>query len=172
MAPEELDLLGRFLFSDPVVEDVVWRETEKAEEGAAVDRRPKDPGFAVIEVLPRPGVTDSEALEALRAAREMGVEGLEIAAVGRRWELEGRELDEAFLDRLAASLLANSLVERWSIGEIDAVFVAGAAVAGTPPVELFDIGSLDDVGLEVLSRQRRAALDLAEMRAIREHFAR
>jgi len=168
MAPEELELLGRFLFSDQVVEDFSCRKS-----GASASRHVSGDGRATIEVLPRPGVTDVEGQEALRAAREMGILGLDAASVGMRWEIEGEGFDPAFLDRLAASLLANPLVERWSQGEIEPLFLeGGVGPKGAGDVLVIDIASLDDAGLAALSRERRAALDLSEMRAIKEHFAR
>ncbi len=189
MAPEELDLLGRFLFSDLVVEEFAMRKLPIASEIASAGA---GEGRAVVEVLPRPGVTDATAQEALRAAGELGIEGLGAVSVGMRWELEGVGLDEAFFGRLVPSLLANPLVERWSIGEIMPIFLdagdMGGAEAGfrtasasgaeagggkgrVPSVESIDLSSLDDAGLEYLSRARRAALDLGEMRAIREYYS-
>jgi len=183
MAPEELDLLGRFLFSDQVVQDSAMRrvlssgETGIEKAGLPVSDYAMGKA-AVVEVLPRPGVTDMEAHEALRAAREMGIEDLEAVSVGRRWELEGESIDAAFLDRLASSLLANPLVERWALGEIEPIFLdeesdeSGSAVESEPPaVESLDFADLDDAGLEALSRQRRAALDLAEMKAIKAYYS-
>ncbi|MCX7023944.1 MAG: hypothetical protein NT080_04915 [Spirochaetes bacterium] len=77
ITPGEMDLLGRFLFCDPVVETV---ELE-GETPAGRSRR--------IEVAFRPGVTDPVAEGILRAARELGVTGIEAAATGRSLDIGG-----------------------------------------------------------------------------------
>jgi len=170
MAPEELKLLGRFLFSDPVVEEVLWRRLERG----GVPGGPMPPGkVRVVEVLPRPGVTDSVAAEILRAALELGVEGLVAASTGLRWELEGEDLDEANLDAIAGRLLANPLVERWALGEIDPHFAARSpAGAEKPPapLERFDLAGMDEESLVRLAAERRSALSLPELLSIREHY--
>ena len=121
IAPEELDLLGRFLFSDSVVESFSWKCVDSA---SGLDRpSPSPAGFSVIEVAPRPGVTDTVAAEIVRAARELGVSGLDAASTGTRWEIRGGGLDGRALDLLARRLFANPLVERWSLGEIQPSFI-------------------------------------------------
>ncbi len=150
MAPEELDLLGRFLFSDQVVQESAMRRVLPAHEGGAEK-------IAIVEVLPRPGVTDMEAHEALRAARELGIDSLDAVSVGRGRELEGEALDASFLDKLASSLLANPLVERWALGEIEPIFLdEGGDDSGSGEeaerfrVESLDLSALDDSVLEAV----------------------
>lgn len=165
IAPEELCLLGRSLFGDSATQDCVWRRADEP--------RPAPAGLAVVEVTPRPGVSDPVAAEILRAARELGVLGLEAAATGTRWELEGEGLEGPVLERLTRRLLANPIVERWAAGEIEPAFAAARAAEAGPAggVERFELSAMGEAELLALSRERRMALDLPEMLAIRSFFA-
>ena len=187
LTPEELELLGRFLFADPVEESFAWREVElgqsaealveaattsaRAREcpGGRAAERATSPSSRVVEICRKPGVTDAVANEIVRAARELGIAGLRRAATGVRWELEAGWLDDVSLARLTKLLLANAVIERWEFGEIVPVFPE--AEAPTPAIERYDIAAMDDAALLGLSAERRLALDINEMRAIREWFA-
>ncbi len=162
IAPGECELLGRFLFSDPVTQGFV------VERGSAAG----EPGVNVVEVAYHPGVTDPVADEILRSARELGVSGAEAAATGQRYEIlcrEGESLSGEELALLAARLLANPVVQRWSAGRIEPSFPEkeGANAA----VERIPVHALDDEGLKALNEARRAALDFSELAAIRDYFA-
>ncbi|MEI6875500.1 MAG: phosphoribosylformylglycinamidine synthase subunit PurS, partial [Spirochaetota bacterium] len=143
IAPEELDLLGRFLFSDSVVESFSWKRIDTE---SVLDRPTLGlAGFSVIEVAPRPGVTDTVAAEIVRAARELGISGLDSASTGTRWEIRGDGFDETTLDLLARRLFANALVERWALGEIQPSFIGtGEDQAGSkiPHPETFAVGEM------------------------------
>lgn len=169
MAPEELDLLGRFLFSDPVEERFEWREVRGgAAPATSVASELSVAPPQVVEICRKPGVTDPVAHEALRAAHELGIAGIRRAATGVRWELEAEWLDDAALAKLTRVLLANPVIERWEFGEIEPLFPEEATKAGA--VERWDVARMDDAALMMLSEERRLALDLEEMRAIRTWY--
>ena len=166
IAPKELSLLGRFLFCDQLVETCTWSgpgiDTEVPATLPAGTRR--------VEVALRPGVTDPVADETLRAAREMGILGLVSVATGEAFDVEGDGLDDSDLRLLAERLLCNAVIQRWAIGAIEPAWPEEAAGSGS--IETFDIAAMDDEALLSLSAGRRAALDLTEMRAIREYYRR
>ena len=112
LTPEELCLLGRFLLSDPVEETFVWREVSR---NALHGSTSSPDSVWIVEICRKPGVTDTVANELVRAAREMGILGLNRAATGIRWELEADWLDETTLSKLTRMLLANSVIERWGL---------------------------------------------------------
>ncbi len=162
IAPEELDLLGRFLFSDPVTQEF------------HVETCPVSAGDAknAIEVAYHPGVTDPVADEILRSARELGVSGIDAASTGQRFEIactDSGALNEAELGLLASKLLANPVVQRYAIGFVEPSFpgLDETRIA----VEKIPVHMLDDDGLAVLNEERRAALDFGELAAIRDYFA-
>ena len=69
---------------------------------------------------------------------------------------------------LAQRLLANPTIQHWTIGEIEPSFPLDATSSGQ--IELISIRTLTDNDLLALSMERRAALDLAEMQSIQNHF--
>ncbi len=170
LAPEELSLLGRFLFSDPVEETFAWREIGDGPKGEQSATAPRG-GCAsarVVEICRKPGVTDPVAIEIVRAAHELGVAGVVRAATGVRWELEADWLDDEALSKLTRVLLANAVIERWEFGEIEPLFPERQEQGSD--VEYYDLAVMSDDELSLLSAQRRLALDLAEMRAIQAWF--
>ncbi|HET7377011.1 MAG TPA: AIR synthase-related protein, partial [Anaerolineae bacterium] len=69
---------------------------------------------------------------------------------------------------LARRLLANNVIPRYPIGEIDPIFPHPAEASGE--VEVIPMVGLEADQLLNLSQDRRAALDLDEMRAIQKYF--
>ncbi|MDP2791239.1 MAG: phosphoribosylformylglycinamidine synthase subunit PurS, partial [Rectinemataceae bacterium] len=162
IAPGELDLLGRFLFSDPVTQSFRVEVCPLAEHAAK----------NLVEIAYHPGVTDPVADEILRSARELGVSGIEAASTGQRYEIscaDGSSLSTEELGLLASRLLANPVVQRYAVGPIEPSFPGKDE--STVPVELLPLHSLDDEGLKALNFERRAALDFEELLAIRSYFA-
>ncbi|MCC6315616.1 MAG: phosphoribosylformylglycinamidine synthase subunit PurL, partial [Thermomicrobiales bacterium] len=136
--------------------------------------RPVD-GRWVIDVLPRPGVTDAEGDSLAAALAADGFAGVR-TRTGMRYLLPPHA-DAASAER-AARRLAHPVVEHASVHSADrppaperwsAEFMPEAAPVGT--VEVVPIRGLDDDGLRALSDSRLLALPLADMRAVQTHFA-
>jgi phosphoribosylformylglycinamidine synthase len=160
IAPEELELLGRFLFSDPV------------SQACEVDPEPQ-PGVFSLEVTLKRGVTDPVADEIVRAAEELGIHGVEGAGTGTRYEFaceEGTTLLREELDILAREFFVNPVVQRYAIGSVEPDF--SDPEMSISEVEKIGIGSMDDEALLRLDEHRRSALDFAELSAIRDYFVR
>jgi phosphoribosylformylglycinamidine synthase len=123
-----------------------------------------------VEVALRPGVTDPVAEQVVRAAHELKLTGVHRAATGQRFVLcFDKNVDRLSASQsLAISLLANNVIQHWAIGEIAPSFQEG--VASTGNVEIISIRDLSKDQLLALSKERRAALDLAEMQAIQNYF--
>ncbi len=147
------------LLGDPVAQTSEWRSVERG--GVALVNG------QVIETALRPGVTDPVAEQIVRAAHELGLPAVTRAATGNRYLVSGR-LTPADLHTLARRLLANPVIQRYTLGPIEPVFPEPAAASGQ--VEVFPLRELDDDELLALSRDRRAALDLAEMQAIQTYY--
>ena len=75
---------------------------------------------------------------------------------------------EGILHTLARRLLANPVIERYALGPIDPIFPHPAEASGQ--VEMILVRKLDPDELLALSRDRRAALDRAEMQAIQTYY--
>jgi phosphoribosylformylglycinamidine synthase len=122
-------------------------------------------GGHVVDVLLRPGVTDTAGAELQRAAEWLG-RPVSVTS-GRRFRVHGIE-SPAELDRLVRRLLANPVIEHWSI---DAPLDIGID-DGTEPsaTEHVSITGLDDDSLVALGHERGLSLDLDQLHAIADHF--
>lgn len=161
LSPEECKQLALSLLTDPLTQTADWRE---------LPAPPADPppGARVVEAALRPGVTDPVADEIVRAAHQLGLSGVRRAATGFRYLVYGAETEQAL--RLTERLLANPVIHRWTGGEVEPSFPLEAESSGE--VETLRLRGLTDEALLALSAERRAALDLAEMQAIRAYCER
>lgn len=169
LSPEEAWQLALALLSDPVTQAV-----ESSMLNVESQNRLNSQPSTVIEVALRPGVTDPVAEQIVRAAHELGFEGVKRAATGLRFLLKwdtgkpDNSLSAFPVKRLAKQLLANNVIQRWTIGEIAPSFPEEAASSGE--VEIIPIRSLSADELLSVSSERRAALDLTEMQAIQAYY--
>ncbi|MCM2277526.1 MAG: AIR synthase-related protein [Oligoflexia bacterium] len=153
---------------------------------------PNRPGkFWAIERRFRPGVTDNVGRTAIEALEIVCGKALPEgrAASGSLVVLEGVELDEELLARVARDVLCNELIETWTVlpeselknndrfhperirRDIPRVKRESAGTSGAR-VEELPLEGLGDAELESLSQRRLLALSLAEMRAVRDYFRR
>jgi phosphoribosylformylglycinamidine synthase len=157
LSATDRDRLQHEVLSDPVSEVACWHDQIEPVVGA------------VIEVAFRPGVTDPVADQIVRAAHMLDIQSVERAATGVRYVVDLQVPgDTAILHRLARGLLANDVIQTYTLGSLAPHFPQAA-----PPndaTETIPVRELDDAELLLLSRDRRAALDLAEMRAIRDYY--
>ena len=125
------------------------------------------PESTAIETALLPGVTDASAQAVALAAETIGAP-VSAVATGTRYEIHGN-VDDDTMSVLATRLLANQVIERWSVGPIEPTFVDAEATADTG-VEVVEMDGLDDEALLALNRERGLSLDLAELHAIADHF--
>lgn len=154
LSQEECEQLALRLLSDPVTQSVLFGSP------------PSSLDSAVVEVAFRPGVTDPVAEQIVRAAHELGFAGVQRAATGLRFLVDG--LHGPQVDKLAKQLLANNVIQHWTVGEITPSFPEEVQASGE--VEIIPIRSLSADELLSVSLARRAALDLAEMQAIQAYY--
>ena len=186
LSTKERKRLALKLLTDPVTQTAEWSELPAAK----ID---PEPDTVIVEVALRPGVTDPVADEIVRAAHELGINGVRRASTGFRYLLDFDpsenksasksveyspsvrlpapvpQVQVSVSESVAERLLANMVIHRWAIGEIEPSFPSEAASSGE--VETIHVLQ-DDEGLLRVSRERRAALDLAEMQAIRSYCER
>ena len=155
LSTADIDRLCREVLVDPVVDELVVGS-------------PAPTPHPAVEVGPRPGVTDTEARELERAAAALGLPPVR-ASTARRYELIG-DLDGAAVSAVSRRLLANDTVEQYSLDSIPPSFDMPATAGAR--VDSVGLSGLADTDLMSLSRERLLSLDLAEMRAIQEHFGR
>ncbi|MFQ5494636.1 MAG: phosphoribosylformylglycinamidine synthase subunit PurS, partial [Phycisphaerae bacterium] len=166
-------LIAEDLLTDPVAETFAV--------GAGIRTRTVDAAPSV-EVHRLPGVMNPLALSTIQAVRDLlsagrraGAASVEAVQTARRYEIIGaRDGDE--LERIAAGVLANDCIETWYIRGFDRADPVPESfpVPTEHPfvVHRTSLTGLSDDDLQRLSRRRQLFLDLDEMRAIRDHFAR
>jgi phosphoribosylformylglycinamidine synthase len=78
-----------------------------------------------VDVMPRDGILDPQGRAVEAALPQLGASSVNEVRVGRRVELSVDAPDLAsareVVERLASDFLANPLVERWAIEEMEAV---------------------------------------------------
>lgn len=162
------------LFSDPVAQDVVIDQSESLPEQVGGE-------FLFVEIAGRPGVTDPVAVTA-KAAIEQGLSApLPSGAFvqsARLYMFRFSALSEKEQAGLIASL-HNPLIEQaFLLSARD--YRSGTRLpqryphtvpASASEVEEIPLVGKSDSELEGLSKERLLALDLAEMRAVRDYYA-
>ncbi len=99
LSQENLQQLTLKLLTDPVTQSALWMEI-------SADSSAHKSDSTIVEVSLRPGVTDPVAAEIIRAAHELGIDGVHRVATGLRFEVEGLQVGE--INQLAKQLLVNN----------------------------------------------------------------
>ncbi len=169
LTPEEVERVRCELFTDPII------QISATNQSLACDYD------CVIEVGFLPGVTDNVGRTSLHGVQDTLGRALapgEGVYKSTLYALKG--VDKSVADRIAAELLANELIEQYVVktaadmAELDGKpLLALPVVSQQSDIAVQDVSlDLNDTGLMALSRDRMLALDLSEMRAIKEHYAR
>jgi phosphoribosylformylglycinamidine synthase II len=156
IGPAELDIAAATLLVDPVVESHTVRAARASWEG---------PG-TVVHVMPRPGVTDPEAENALALLRDLGYAISAVRTI-RTYRIVGKV---ELLPRLIAQVLANDAVEMAVVGSLPFERLGQGQPYQLRRIEV-PLRGRTDLELLKISRDGHLALSLAEMRAIERHFA-
>ncbi len=159
----ELEKLSTYLLYDVVTQQLGY-EIFDAGSLAQSDLQPDQ---FVVEVMLRSGVTDPVAEQIVRASKVIGIDGISAAATGTRYVVTASAIGEKERNILVQQLLANPVIQHYSFDKIIPSFPVGAKQSDK--VERFDIAGYSDEQLLALSDERRAALNLEEMRAIRDY---
>ena len=149
------------LLADPVTEQFTVRELP-ADAGSALPD-----GSILLNALFLPGVTDSVAENAREALRRHGL-AVTHAATCRRYWITG-QLSAARLQLLSRRVLANEAIEHIAAGPLQ---IRDLSV-GTEyrfRQTIVPIRTMDDAGLQDLSKRGQLYLSLTEMRTVRDHF--
>jgi phosphoribosylformylglycinamidine synthase II len=166
LSAEQVQQLANQLLHDPVTQSVETTLLNTPETASKITETPLT-STRIIEVALRPGVTDPVAEQILRAAHIMGITTIDAASTGLRFIIKGQDLSESLLQQLAKRLLSNAVIQYYTLGKISPSF--SEAVNDNDQVERFNFRVMDDEELMRFSTERRAALNLTEMKAIRNY---
>ncbi len=161
LTPADLTFLAREVFSDPIIERY------------SIDAPLISPFLgAIAEIGFKPGVTDNVGITALQAIQDALNRGVDAVYSSDQYIFHESSCKTAEI--IVTNLLANSLIQRWSIKE-------GGSYHGFPPyipkvilnpdmnVKTVDL-AVSDAKLMQISQEHVLALNLEEMHTIRDHY--
>ncbi|WP_460868538.1 phosphoribosylformylglycinamidine synthase subunit PurS [Rhodococcus aerolatus] len=73
----------------------------------------------VVDVMPKPEILDPQGQAIAGALPRLGFAGVTDVRQGKRFELEvADDVDDATLDQIAETLLANTVIEEWTVRRV------------------------------------------------------
>ncbi len=169
LSAHDLHTLSRELLSDPVT-DTIFIHTIAPDGHILHTHTPPRAGDGddrhTLDVAYLPGVTDTTAESLIRAAAQIDIH-LQGAATGQRYFFPAH-LTRGEAERLAGAYF-NPVIQRISLNA--PIAPAFADAAGDRAVDRLPVRAADDAALLAISAERRLALDLDEMRAVRAYYA-
>ncbi len=150
---------------DPVLHDVALDEFRHA------------PGYkSYILVAKLPGVTDDEGISAQNALGDFLNEPLDTHTqhiFSKRLYFLEEALPEADLRRVAQELLGNKQINRFETGPLTDIrdYTPRPGGGAEPITDTVQLVGLSDEALVKLSKENLYALNLEEMRAVRDHYS-
>ena len=73
----------------------------------------------VVDVMPKPEILDPQGQAVAKALPRLGFSGIAEVRQGKRFELEVDDsVDDATLARIAEGLLANPVIEEWTVRRV------------------------------------------------------
>ena len=97
----------------------------------------------------------------------ININNINAASTGQRFVVKGEKIDSQVLNLLASRLFANNVIQHYTLGKISPSFPENVQASGT--VETIKLRGLSDEALLCASNERRAALNLDEMKAIQAY---
>jgi phosphoribosylformylglycinamidine synthase subunit PurS len=74
----------------------------------------------VVDVMPKPEILDPQGQAVARALPRLGFAGIADVRQGKRFELEVDDsVDDEQLGRIAEGLLANPVIEEWTVRRVE-----------------------------------------------------
>lgn len=73
----------------------------------------------IVDVMPKPEILDPQGQAIAGALPRLGFAGVSDVRQGKRFELEvGEDVDDATLAQIAETLLANTVIEEWTVRRV------------------------------------------------------
>ncbi len=167
--PEELENIAANPLSDPIIQRY------------AVNRDPAENFDWLIEVGFRPGVTDNvgkTAREAISLLLNRALPATPAVYTSRQYLISG-PIDRSGAEHIARDLLANELIERFEIIAARDWQQHRGRAPQVPRVEVFDDPTVEEINLDLpdeqllqISNERTLALNLFEMKILRDYLKR
>ncbi len=158
---EELEFLGKEVLSDQIVEEFTINKPFS-----------KKINGTIVEVGFKPGVTDNVGRTAKQAIKDAIQKEVDEVYSSKQYLFYG--ISKKVAESITHDLIANELIERWQIVEGIShqgfeAYIPKVVINKVPSVEEFDLSGSDENLLEI-SKIHVLALNLEEMKAIRDYF--
>jgi phosphoribosylformylglycinamidine synthase len=163
LQPDAVARIAAELLHDPVVQEASWGDLAQLAQL---------PGDGAVEIAYRPGVTDNEAESIRVGIARLGIAGLRVVRTLRRYRVDPTGI--AREQQIRA--LHNPLIETAFIADADADRAAfyqallHEPAEAVPQIARVPLLDADDAALLQISRDGILALDLDEMRVVRDYF--
>ena len=73
----------------------------------------------VVDVMPKPEILDPQGQAIAGALPRLGFDGVADVRQGKRFELDvADDVDDATLEQIAETLLANTVIEEWTVRRV------------------------------------------------------
>lgn len=158
---EELEFLGKEVLSDQIVEEFkINKPLSKKINGT------------IVEVGFKPGVTDNVGRTAKQAIKDALQKEVDEVYSSKQYLFYG--ISKKVAESITHDLIANELIERWQIVEGIShqgfeAYIPKVVINKVPSVDEFDLSGSDENLIEI-SKIHVLALNLEEMKAIRDYF--
>jgi phosphoribosylformylglycinamidine synthase subunit PurSL len=155
LSSEHRTVLERILI-DPLLQTASWGTTN-----SSCDH--------FVETALHAGVTDAASMQLKRIAVGLGIDATTVITA-KRFDIVGK-INASELDQLVRKLLANPVIEYWSVDVPVAPAVNTGFEAKLQSVEVVPLAKdATDIQLQKLNIERGLALDIEELRAVRDHY--
>ncbi|TWT67308.1 phosphoribosylformylglycinamidine synthase subunit PurL [Allorhodopirellula solitaria] len=158
-------VVGQISENEPGDSDLLSEPPESMMENLA-ERGVEDQPH-LVHVMSKPGVMDPVAASTQNALADSGLDAEAVKTFRKYW-ISG--VDQSGLDAICRRALSNDSIETFVVGPLR-MNELGVGSQGQFELVRVPIRSLDDAGLEKLSKEGQLYLTLVEMQTIRDHFA-
>ncbi len=157
LSADDLRRAAEVVLADPVVEVFTIASTVEGHDRHDIE---------TVHVFPKPGVTDPEGESALSVLSDMGLNATACRTI-RTYQVVG---PAEGLPRLIAKVLANEAVEQAVVGPLEIDHLGQGRPYRFQKIDV-PILTLNDDELVRVSKEGQLALNIDEMRTVRDHFA-
>lgn len=162
LAQADVVRLAEFLLSDRIVQRTVVGQVGEA----GLSTPPSKAAGKLVHVMPKPGVMDPVAQSTREAIADFGLKVDNVRTIRKYWL---GDLEPKKLSLLCSKVLANDAIEQVVVGPLKLDRLDSGSQYRFEH-KIVPLLSLDDAGLELLSKKGQLYLTLVEMQTIQAHF--
>jgi len=156
VSPKNIVRMAKDLFTDPVTQEFACPAFKINESGK----------IHIVEIAYNPGVMDPVEESALKAARDLGIDGINMIRTAKKYVIKGR-FSKNELSSISDKLLYNKVIQHAVKGKSE----IHKSIAGYEfKLTTVDILGAGDDRLAEISKKGQLYLSIEEMRTIKKYF--